>query len=308
MPNGPLRTYTIEVPAPAGYNAISLYSFSASATPNINCHIDLYNESDVLLNSVSCGGGQANHQHEFPEAIYPIGRVKLQLNLQYINNNVSAPTEANFIINSRFRFINIEEPSEPELTPAIKKSTLFDSFQLGSFGSIQVSPVTKSYRFSKPEGFSGFIGMNQIVEGKASFGGVSGTYLCTMKYTGRIKVGNSYTSVFTRSLSARNCSNLKPFYMKTPLVSDVYDDVLLTIEVSRQFGPAVSTINVAFEALWGDEADRDGDGLPAWYEEFYGFSDNDASDAFLDSDNDGYTNLEEYLAGTNPKDPNSKPN
>ena len=35
--------------------------------------------------------------------------------------------------------------------------------------------------------------------------------------------------------------------------------------------------------------------------------DDDPRDAELDSDNDGFSNLEEYLAGTNPKDPNDHP-
>jgi hypothetical protein len=33
----------------------------------------------------------------------------------------------------------------------------------------------------------------------------------------------------------------------------------------------------------------------------------DAADAFDDPDNDGFTNLEEYLAGKDPKDSGSKP-
>ncbi len=46
--------------------------------------------------------------------------------------------------------------------------------------------------------------------------------------------------------------------------------------------------------------DRDQDGLPLWWESLYNFDDNDASDAALDSDNDGLTNLEEFTLKTNP--------
>lgn len=46
--------------------------------------------------------------------------------------------------------------------------------------------------------------------------------------------------------------------------------------------------------------DSDGDGLPLWWENKYGFDDNDASDAVLDSDNDGLSNLQEYTLKTNP--------
>ena len=48
-------------------------------------------------------------------------------------------------------------------------------------------------------------------------------------------------------------------------------------------------------------ADRDNDGMPDAYEQRYGFSPTDPSDAAKDSDGDGYTNVEEYLNGTAPR-------
>ena len=46
--------------------------------------------------------------------------------------------------------------------------------------------------------------------------------------------------------------------------------------------------------------DSDGDGMPDDWEIKNGLNPNDASDAAMDKDNDGYTNLEEYLNGTDP--------
>ncbi len=51
--------------------------------------------------------------------------------------------------------------------------------------------------------------------------------------------------------------------------------------------------------------DTDGDGLPDFYEPLFGFTTGTA-DGAADSDNDGATNLEEYLAGTDPHDPSSR--
>jgi hypothetical protein len=48
------------------------------------------------------------------------------------------------------------------------------------------------------------------------------------------------------------------------------------------------------------DVDTDGDGMPDWWEKKYGLDPNDPSDAAQDRDGDGYTNLEEYLNGTDP--------
>lgn len=48
-------------------------------------------------------------------------------------------------------------------------------------------------------------------------------------------------------------------------------------------------------------ADTDGDNLPDLWESLYRFNPNSATDATLDSDNDGLTNFQEFFAGTNPR-------
>lgn len=46
--------------------------------------------------------------------------------------------------------------------------------------------------------------------------------------------------------------------------------------------------------------DSDADGMPDAWEETHGLNPNDASDTATDTDSDGYTNIEEYLNGTDP--------
>ena len=46
--------------------------------------------------------------------------------------------------------------------------------------------------------------------------------------------------------------------------------------------------------------DSDSDGMPDEWEQKYGFDPRDASNTSKDKDNDGYTNIEEYLNGTDP--------
>jgi hypothetical protein len=55
------------------------------------------------------------------------------------------------------------------------------------------------------------------------------------------------------------------------------------------------------------ELDSDGDGIPDRVENQLGLNPNDPSDAKGDLDGDGFSNLEEYLAKTDPKDPKSHP-
>ncbi|MXZ00874.1 polysaccharide lyase, partial [Candidatus Poribacteria bacterium] len=46
--------------------------------------------------------------------------------------------------------------------------------------------------------------------------------------------------------------------------------------------------------------DSDSDGMPDAWEKQYRFDPQDASNAAKDEDGDGYTNIEEYLNGTDP--------
>lgn len=53
------------------------------------------------------------------------------------------------------------------------------------------------------------------------------------------------------------------------------------------------------------DPDLDDDGMPNVWEELHELNPNWAGDALLDGDNDGLSNLAEYLAGTDPRDPGS---
>ena len=55
------------------------------------------------------------------------------------------------------------------------------------------------------------------------------------------------------------------------------------------------------------EIDSDHDGMPNDWELKYGFNANDAKDASADADGDGFSNLEEYEAKTDPKNAKSHP-
>lgn len=52
--------------------------------------------------------------------------------------------------------------------------------------------------------------------------------------------------------------------------------------------------------------DSDADGLPDQWEDANGFNKNDSTDASQDADGDGFTNVAEYIAGTDPRNASSR--
>ncbi|MCX6904531.1 MAG: lamin tail domain-containing protein [Verrucomicrobia bacterium] len=62
-------------------------------------------------------------------------------------------------------------------------------------------------------------------------------------------------------------------------------------------------------SVYNANPDTDGDGIPdAWIENYFGHSEGQTADNSMwwqDADGDGMNNLQEYQAGTNPRDPNS---
>jgi uncharacterized repeat protein (TIGR03806 family) len=96
--------------------------------------------------------------------------------------------------------------------------------------------------------------------------------------------------------------------------SQLGSPITITMSADTVVGLAVSAVNdgalntSTFDFVRVNSAtttDSDSDGMPDWFELAYAFNRFDASDAVQDADNDRMSNLQEYLAGTNPRNVNS---
>ncbi len=65
-------------------------------------------------------------------------------------------------------------------------------------------------------------------------------------------------------------------------------------------GKCPPTLMAQLTATLDPALDQDNDGLPNGYEDTYGFDPFNPADAAQDADGDGYSNLDEYVAGTGP--------
>jgi hypothetical protein len=101
-------------------------------------------------------------------------------------------------------------------------------------------------------------------------------------------------------------SNLMASVVITLQATNASDTILTnTAIITGAFLDCVPKNNSAF-AIFTIEADSDGDGIPDdWMMQYFGHVTGEESDLSRpsdDADGDGMSNLEEYLAGTNPRD------
>jgi len=68
-----------------------------------------------------------------------------------------------------------------------------------------------------------------------------------------------------------------------------------------------NTVEQSVQPLLDPTKDQDGDGMPNGFEQSHGLNPFNGADANDDTDHDGFTNLQEYQAGTDPTDVSSSP-
>ncbi len=94
-----------------------------------------------------------------------------------------------------------------------------------------------------------------------------------------------------KAIYAENAPEFVSPYVKRRLPADSYKQGIITD--IRQVGGLPEYKGIPY-------TDTDGDGMPDEWEVRYGLNPNDPSDAVLDCNGDGYTNIEKYINGIDP--------
>lgn len=122
----------------------------------------------------------------------------------------------------------------------------------------------------------------------------------------RLTVTASFSDNTTRNITAASAGTV--YRVSNPAIATVSADGVVTavssgtviVQVTNEGAYGFTSIQVQAGAV-----DSDGDGIPDAIELQNGLNPHDPTDALLDADNDGLSNLEEYRLGTNIRNPDT---
>ncbi|NRQ42335.1 hypothetical protein HRH59_07090 [Rheinheimera sp. YQF-2] len=276
-----------------------------SDSPFVICSMRVYHPGGGLLQRVSCQG-QGNDTRILSPSVDASSGLRVEVALQYFDSELPANVTKNYSFSSRFRFSDtvdtgeVIEPEEPEEPVEPTPPAFLSDYQSKNSSMGPSSYATQSFMFRRDEAYPALVGFKLTSSYTAT------VVTCTLQVIGYktvdgIRVGES--------LLSDNCSNRnrKLYLIKTPDNPTDFEQVNVTVRFHNRHVRNSAFPLSTFELIKGAIDDTDADGLPAWYEEYFNLSDNDYNDAFIDSDGDGYSNIDEYSGGSDPTDAASIP-
>ncbi|WP_215397868.1 thrombospondin type 3 repeat-containing protein [Rheinheimera oceanensis] len=282
----------------------------ASATPwsdskFIICEIRVFHPDGRRIKDLFCQG-EGDDTRILSPSVDASSGLRVEVALKYLDSELPANVTKNYSFRSRFRFSDtvdpgeVVEPEEPEEPVEPTPPAFLTDAQLKSSSIGPSSYADQTFMFRRDEAYPALVGF------KLSSSYTSTVVTCSLQVIGYktvdgIRVGEA--------LLSDNCinHNRKLFLVKTPDNPTDFEQINVRVRFQNRHVRNSAFTQSTFELIKGAIDDSDADGLPAWYEEYFNLSDNDYNDASIDSDGDGFSNIDEYLGGTDPTDPTSFP-
>lgn len=301
-------TREFKISSPSNLDNLAIISTSPLVFNNfVMCKMRVYQPNGLLINEVFCDKG--GDTRILSPTVSVATEVIVKVDLQYFDNTLPTNTAINFRFNSRFRFSDTavvgdeppkSDPPKPEPVEPVK-SALLKSLAYRTNTILPSRNVTQTINFKGEEYYSALVGFN--ISSSYSAASVD----CLFQVRGIKTVDGNRKSYLLKADSC-NQNNRKLQLFSTPDNPVDFEQVTITVTFINRHVKNSAYVTTESTLIRGSTYDEDLDGLPAWYEEYYNLSDIDYDDAFVDSDGDGYSNIEEYLGGTDPNNDRSFPN
>lgn len=300
--SGQRDTKSFTVSQPQGTNQLKSFLINAPVSNRgINCELSLYDSLNTLVGKYDCG---YSRKITFDK---PLSSSNFFSSIELYNADFTVNAPSSFQFQTVWNFDYFEQPEVPP-QPALLKKKEVSTVIMRQQGKSTFSPIyaNASFEVYPSANYQSLID----IKWSAITTGSNQPHSCEVTISGYKTLANGNTPrILYLTQPASRCSSfsIKGLFNSISVLNDL-SRLKVDLKITTPGIPIIgSKVLTTLETTWGSINDNDADGLPAWFEELYGLSDNASQDAQTDLDQDGFSNLAEFNAGTDPLLATSKP-